>query len=78
MADAADVVLEFLALAEAVVGELGMVGYLLLRGPDLRFLPLPGLAQDLLGGDLNWGRRLVLDSSRARKLHLGVSLREEA
>ncbi|THU73326.1 hypothetical protein C4D60_Mb04t21640 [Musa balbisiana] len=76
-AGAADKVLELLALAEAVVGELVDVGDLLLGRADLGLLPLPGLPQDLLGSDLDGRRGLVLHAGRPRQLHLRVPLRQE-
>lgn len=76
-ADAADEVFEFLALAEAVVGELGRVGDLLLGGADLGFLALAGLAEDLLGGDLDGGGGFVLDAGGAGEFDFCVFAGEE-
>ena len=75
---AADDVLELLALAEAVVGELVRVGDLLLGRADLGLLPLPGLPEDLLGRDLDRRGGLVLHPRGAGQLDLGVALGEEA
>ena len=59
-----DLVLELLALAEAVIGELGGVGDFRLQRIDLRrVLEVTSLPEDLFGGDLNIRRSFVPDTS---------------
>lgn len=73
-----DEVLKLLAAAEAVVGEFCMVSDLLLGRPYAGFLALASLPEDLLGGDLDGRRRLVLHPRGTGKLDLCVPLGEEA
>ena len=55
-----------------------MVGDLLLGRAYLGLLALPRFAEDLLRGDLDGRRRLVLDPRGARKLDLRVAPGEES
>jgi hypothetical protein len=67
---ATDEVLELLALAEAVVGELARVGDFLLRRANLNLLAFRCLSEDLLSGDLDRRRSLILDPRGSGKLDL--------
>ena len=59
-----DLVLELLALAEAVIGQLGGVGDFRLQRIDLRrVLEVTSLPEDLFGGDLNIRRSFVPDTN---------------
>mmetsp|Transcript_40830 Transcript_40830/g.100841 ORF Transcript_40830/g.100841 Transcript_40830/m.100841 type:complete len:451 (-) Transcript_40830:167-1519(-) len=66
--DAADLVLELLALLQAVLGQLLDVRDLLLGRLVVLLLPLLRLAHDLLRGDLGLRGGLILDARGARVL----------
>src|SRR4051812_3856924 len=64
------IVLKFLALAPLELVQLLEVGEALCRRLDATLLAVDGLAEELLGADLDRRRRLVLDPRRAsRRLH---------
>ncbi|KAK9207934.1 hypothetical protein WN944_000283 [Citrus x changshan-huyou] len=68
----ADQVFVFLALAEAVIPEFGGVSEFLFGRTEFSHLAVASLADEMLGGALDWGRGFVFDLCLTREFHLRV------